>query len=330
MNRIVSSFLAAVAVALVPATAAHAQTEGPTPSKGRAALVASVQGNPAATFLANRSVEVAVTYRRRSSSTRTVRLAGRFGTSSRRCPQRPSSRDRRRLGTATRDGARSSYFTARGTTRFKSGTNKVCIWAKEGSRGYRRLPMLREKFAASMFALTSAEGTSAGLAVTAYQAGSTAPIAGVRSVEGFGRGSACRIEESPVTSTETAGLFHDGLSHATGSACTRLGVNVSSPAGAGAVAAGPTAVGAPTRVVQHVGDCNPEITRSVPVLGANAEAFLAAAGCRLGRVISGTSETRKRAGTPAGGDVFMVLYRGKLVRLAPAGTTVDVVIDDRR
>ncbi len=331
MRRVAPLSLAALALLLVggPATA-HAQSGGPTPARGQAVLVASPKGNPTATFLANRTVDVAVTYRRRSSSTRTVRLAGRFAVSGRRCPARPSATDRRRLGVASRQGARSSIFTARGSTRFAVGVNRVCVWAQEGSRGYRRLPMIRETFVRSLFALTSAEGTSAGLAVTAYQATASAPLGGVRVIEGLGPGSSCRLREEPATTSEVAGIFRSGLSHASGSVCTRLAVNLASSVGAGVVAAGPTAVGAPTRVVQHVGDCNPEITRSVPVLGAQAAAFMAAAGCRLGRVISGTSETRKRAGLPAGGDVFSVLYRGRAVPVAPAGTTVDVVIDDRR
>ncbi|MBF6618900.1 MAG: hypothetical protein ITG02_01550 [Patulibacter sp.] len=315
--------------AALPA-AAQAQSDGPTPSRGKAELVTSVKGNPTASFLANRSLDVEVTYRRRSSSTRTVRLAGRFRVSGRRCPSRPSSADRRRLGVATRNGRRSSYFTARGTARFKVGTNRVCVWAKEGSRGYRRLPQIRERFARSLFALTSAEGTNVGMAVTAYQAASSAPLAGVRVVEGIGPRSTCRVDEEPATSVEHAGIFRSGLSHATAAPCTRLAASVTSTAGSGVVAAGPTAVGAPTRVVQHIGDCNPEITRSVPVLGANASTFMAAAGCKLGRVISGTSEGRKRAGLPAAGDIFMVRYRGRAVSVAPAGTTVDVVVDDRR
>lgn len=329
MRRLIPTSLVAVLAATVPATA-HAQTETPTPSRGKAAVVASVKGNPTATFLANRSVDVAVTYRRRSSSTRTVRLAGRFGISGRRCPARPTSADRRRLGTATRDGARSSTFTARGSTRFRVGANRICVWAKEGSRGYRRLSMIRETFARSLFAVTSAEGTNVGLAVTAFRAASSSPFAGTLVVEGLGGSAGCRLREEPLTARELGGVFQAGQSSATGSACTRLAANVAGAAGAGAVAAGPTPVGAPARVVQHVGDCNPEITGSVPVPATQAGVFLAAAGCKLGRVISGTSETRKRAGMPASGDVFRVLYRGRPVSLAPAGTTVDVVIDDRR
>ncbi len=330
MRRAFPTFLAALLVAGVPASAAHAQSGGPTPARGQAAVVASAKGNPTVSFLANRSLDVAVTYRRRSSSTRSVQLAGRFAVSGRRCPSRPSSSDRRRLGTASRNGARSSYFTARGSARFRTGTNRICVWAREGSGSYRRLAMIREPFVRSMFALTSAEGTDGELAITAYQAASTAAISGARVVEGLGPGDSCRVEESPATSSEVAGIFLSGLSHATGSNCTRLGASITSAVGSGVVEAGPTAVGAQTRVVQHVGDCNPDITRSVPVPGAQAGTFMAAAGCRLGRVISGTSETRRRAGMPATGAVFQVQYRGRAVALAPAGTTVDVVIDNRR
>lgn len=329
MRRVLPLSIAVALVAAVP-TSAAAQSDGPRPSRGKAVLVATVKDGASATFLANRSVDVSITYRRRSSSTRTVRLAGRFGTSSRRCPARPTSGDRRRLGPASRDGAQASTFTARGSTRFRAGSNRICVWAQEGSRGYRRLPMIRETFERSLFAVTSAEGTNAGLAVTAFQAVSSSPLAGTAVVEGLGPGNSCRLREEALRTRELGGVFQAGLSHATGSTCTRLAANVTGAAGAGAVAAGPTAVGVGTRVVQHVGACNPEITRSVPVPGTQAGAFLAAAGCKLGRVISGTSETRKRAGMPPAGDVFAVAYRGRPVSLAPTGTTVDVVIDDRR
>lgn len=331
MPRAFPTSLALLLALALPATA-QAQSEGPTPARGKAVLVASEKGINTASFLANRRLDVTVTYRRRSSSARTVRLAARFR-SGRRCPARPSRSDRRRLGPASRQGARSSYFSATGGARFGSGVNRVCLWAQEGSRGYRRLPMQRPTFARSLFAASTAEGTDAaiGLALTGFHVASSAPITGGQAIEGLGgRGGSCEIREEPLTSRLIAGVYVAGVSHATGAACTRLAVNAASPAGSASLAVGPTAVGAPSRVVQHVGDCNPDITRSVPVLGANAAAFMAAAGCRLGRVISGTSEGRKRAGMPAGGDIFRVLHQGKAVVLAPAGTTVDVVIDDRR
>lgn len=330
MPRVLLTSFALLVAAALPA-AARAQSDGPTPARGKAVLVASEKGINTASFLANRRLDVTVTYRRRSSSARTVGLAARFKLSGKRCPARPSSADRRRLGPAARTGVRSSYFTATGWARFGSGVNRVCIWAQEGSRSYRRLAMQRPTFARSLFAASTAEGTHVGLAVTAYNVASSAPISGTRTVEGLGGpAGSCEIEESPLTSMTLGGVQVSTLSHATGSACTRLAVNATSPAGAASLAAGPTAVGAPSRVVQHVGDCNPDITRGVPVPAASAATFMAAAGCRLGRVLSGISETRKRAGMPADGNVFQVLYRGKGVTLAPAGTTVDVMIDDRR
>ncbi|MFA4927685.1 MAG: hypothetical protein WC558_04160 [Patulibacter sp.] len=328
MDRALPTSLALLLALAVPATA-QAQTAGATPARGKAVLVATEKGISTASFLANRRLDVTITYKRRSSSASTVRLAARFK-SGKRCPTRPSSADRRRLGMATRQGVRSSYFAATGWARFGSGVNRVCIWAQEGSGSYRRLAMQRPVFARSLFGATAVEGTHVGLAVTAAHIASSAPITGNRVVEGIGgRGGTCKLEDSPLTSLAQAGIQVSSFSHATGAACTRIAVNAASTAGSASLAAGPTAVGAPTRVVQHVGDCNPGVTRSVPVPRVDAATFLAAAGCKLGRVISGTSENRKRAGLPPAGDIYQVLYRGKAVVLAPAGTTVDVMTDDR-
>ncbi|WP_022929410.1 hypothetical protein [Patulibacter americanus] len=306
------------------ATAQAADTGAPRLARGGATLTAAHPGTTVASFLSGRPLDVTVLYRRRTAA-RTVRLAARFGPRGGRCPRRPSAADRRRLRAT---GGVGSTFTASGRARFAAGKNVVCVWPQEGSGGYRRPIRLRESFRPSLFAATAVEGTNGPAAGSGAVVQSSSPVSGTYTRVTLGTGDGCGERTGPASAMKSAGLHTVNVAGYTGSACTGFRLEVSGRAGSATVAVGQTAVGTPTRVVQHVGACNPSVLGLLPVTRQEAARFLAGAGCRLGRLIRGRKEgTQDPVPSRA---LFRATYRGLDVAAAPRGATVDAFVDDLR
>lgn len=312
---------------LAAAAPAGAATLEPRPAKGRAVLVATDRVGNQATFVADRLVDVTFTYRRRGPSSRPVRLATRLAARGRSCPRRATSADRRRVGLISQSSAGRSFVNGTSSFRFLPGTSRVCVWAEEGSGAYRRLPALSPSFSRSLFAATVAEGTQGDLAVTASSVLSTSPITGTRTMDSLAGGDPCGVETGPLRTLTSGAIQKATTSLATGSVCNRVELQATSGTASASLAVGRTPVGAPARVLGHVGACDAEIVRNTPVPKEAAGAFLAAAGCRLGKIVDGEVENSQ---FPASGRVYALYYRGKSVDVAPKGTTIDVLVDTRR
>ncbi|MDO9407515.1 hypothetical protein [Patulibacter sp.] len=318
--------LVLLATLAVAAPSGAATSPEPRPAKGRAVVVATAPRTSYAVFAANKPVDLNVVYHRRSSSA-AVRLAVRPGADS--CPSRPRAADRRRGGVGGSSSSGRAYVATAIRIRARVGVNRVCVWAKEGSGSFRRRVVVRETFARNLFAATTAQGSQGDLAIAAATVLSSSPLSGTLTQQTLGGGSPCGVESRPLQPYRIGVIQRATYSVGTGSVCTGLAVQAASGPSSASLAVGTVPVGAPAAVVGHVGDCDAEILKSVPVPRAAVPAFVAAAGCRLGRVLDGSDETRRRGGRPATGNAYLAVYRGRTVDVAPKGTRIDVLIDAR-
>lgn len=259
-------------------------------------------------------------YRPRSSS-RSVTVAARFAVRGR-CARRPSSSDRRRLSIVRRSNG---VLNLRGRGTFRSGDNRICVWAREGRGSYRKPRTVMRTFKSSLVAATAAESSDAMGALNTIAISSTRPITGTSS----NQNSRCEVETKPIRASKGTGAFYTaGATTFSATTCNAVSYQATiSGVGTVALAVGPTALNAPARVVRHQGDCHVEPADNLVIFGPAMPAFVGQLGCRVGKIIPSKSEARRRVGLPANGAVLGAQVRGRPVFLAPAGTTVDILVD---